>query len=385
MVQLVVDGVVYGLQRYGGVNAMFSAVLPRLASTHNVPIKLLLPRRVLADVPNGPIAHCRRELLPEKTGWSWTLDRWIYGPASGWMNSLVRDFQVGTGRDTVYQSTYFTWTHRRVPQVATVYDLNHELFPELFTDGFGQWLRRQYRRYLARATRIVAISEKTKRDVQTFYGIAGDRIDVAHLAVDRTQFYPEPVEQTPPAGLPPDWIGRYLLYVGGRQDYKNFEVLLDALTMLSACDCPGLVVAGRPWTPAESERISALEISERIRHIPTPGDEELRRLYSASRAFVYPSLHEGFGVPLLEAMACGTPVLAADTEIFREVAGDAALFFEPTSAEALASQALGLTEPTQRNPWIERGHRRLENFSWDRCAAVLYQSYTRALEEGPRG
>ena len=379
MIRLVVDGVVYGFQKFGGINTMFNAILPRLASAHDVSVNLLLPRRVLGEVPGPPVNRGYREIIPEETGISWKFDHWLCGPTSRVVNPLYRNIQLGLGPNTVYQSTYFTWPDRRVAHLATAHDMNHELLPELYRSDWGQWLRKQYREYLQRATRIVAVSAKTKSDIVRFYHIDPERIDVVHHGVDKSFFYPDRERSLSDMNISDGWPGRYLLYVGMRQGYKNFSTLLRALADIPSALCAGVVVAGKEWKTSELAMIRTLGIEDRIHLVDGPTQDQLRRLYSSSLAFVFPSIHEGLGLPLLEAMACGTVVLAADTEVFREVAGDAALYFTPDNSDELAALVAKVNEARERDLLLQRSALRIQNFSWDRCATQMYDCYRRTL------
>lgn len=379
--QIIVDGVIYGFQKHGGINTMFNSVLPRLAHIDKVTVKLLLPRRVLGEVPELPVRKICSEAIPERTGLSWKVDKWLVGPTARQLNKALREFRLGRNQQPIFLSTYFTWPDIRVPQLAIAYDINHELFPDLYQGQWGVWLRQQYREYLQRATRIVAISEKTKKDIVHFYDIAAERIDVVHLAVESEMFFHERDATENATIVPRHWIGNYLLYVGLRSHYKNFPMVLEAIARIPNDLCAGLVVAGKPWKSAELEMIHSLGIEDRVLLVAEPSICQLRRLYSFSLAFVFPSLHEGFGIPLLEAMACQTPVLAADTEVFREIAGDAAFFFPPNAPDELVKIVEYLKCENHRDRLMESGTNRLSKFTWTQCAQGVYDACLRSLHD----
>jgi glycosyltransferase involved in cell wall biosynthesis len=280
----------------------------------------------------------------------------------------------------LYHSTYFSSPPVPLPHVAMVHDLNHELFPHAYTDAWGRWLRARYPAYLRSATRIIAVSNVTKAHAVALYGISPSVIDVVHHAVDPGVFYVDTGEAGSAAlrdrlGIP----GPYLLYVGIRgSSYKNFTTLLHAVARRIPAGLR-LVVAGAPWNDRERSELLGLALDASVRLIEHPDNDTLRQLYSFASAFVYPSLNEGFGIPLLEAMACGTPVIAADTAVFREVAGDAALYFDPRDPDQLTRAIdAGLDEATRREH-IARGFQRLQRYSWDRTAADTYAVYEKAL------
>jgi len=355
-------------------------VMARLARRPGVTVEVLVPRPCSGRLPPLPVQKLRREVVPpEGSGISWRLDQ-QFVPLAKKLNAAVTSLRAWARRRCVFHSTYFTRLPGQVPQVASAYDMNHELYPEMYQSVWGEWLRKQYREYLTTATRIIAISEKTKKDVVHIYGVDPLIVDVVHLAIDRRRFRPErdPGRRRwlrDRAGVDEP----YLLYVGLREAYKNFDGLLKALAQSPLCRQLILAVAGRPWHEKELALVRQLGLEGRVRLIENPSDEELRVLYSFAAAFVYPSRHEGFGIPLLEAMACGTPVLASNNEVFREVGGDAAIYFNPDEpADIARTFEAALDEPT-REDYRQRGFVRLSRYSWDRCADQTYEVYQKAL------
>jgi glycosyltransferase involved in cell wall biosynthesis len=380
---LVVDGIVYGFQRHGGINTYFNEVVSRLARRHDVSVTLLLPHRCEGQLPKMT-AQVFHEPLPTETGWSWKLDQ-IARPVLRRTNELVTKLRLKRTRSrvswpSVFLSTYFTISGDSVPQVAVAYDMNHELFPDRYQDEWGQWLRRQYRDYLQHATRIIAISQKTKSDIMRFYGMPSMMIDIVYPAVNRKIFQPERNNEVLEALR--THIGScrpYLLYVGGRGGYKNFVGLLEGFAQSSAKSKLHLVVAGKPWRETEREQIRRLGLDSLVHLITDPSDQWLRALYSFAAAFIYPSFHEGFGIPLLEAMACGTLVLASDTAVFREVAGDAAVYFQPHDSADLARVLETPLTDSVRAEYISRGFEQAAKYSWKKCAEQTLCVYQKAL------
>lgn len=378
--RVIVDGIVYGRQTHGGINTYFNQVLPRIASRPETIVEVLLPAVCKGGAPGEPVRRLARDLLPTRTGLSWRLDERLQ-PAVERFNMALTAVRAMSKRGVVFQSTYFTSLPCPVRHVAIALDLNHEVFPHLYADDFGRWLRHRYPRYLRDARRIIAISQTTKRHLTEFYGTDPDLVDVVHLATDPSIFYEDRSESALrhlsdqlDIRLP------YLLYVGVHSSaFKNFTTLLEAVVRWTARAPLTLVVAGPPWNHQERELIRALPRDVAVRLVPEPADALLRMLYSFAAAFVYPSMAEGFGIPLLEAMACGTTILASDITVFHEVAGDAAIYFDPRDSGDLVKAIERALDPIVRAEYRARGLRQLGRYSWDRAAAETYRVYEKAL------
>ena len=140
-----------------------------------------------------------------------------------------------------------------------------------------------------------------------------------------------------------------------------------------------LVVAGRPWSLNELVRIRDLDLESKVRLIINPSNKVLRVLYSCAAAFVYPSFNEGFGIPLLEAMACGTLVLASDIDVFHEVAGNAALYFDPFDRDGTSRVLQASLDDGIKRQYASRGLVQVAKYSWDQCAEQTHAVYRKAL------
>jgi glycosyltransferase involved in cell wall biosynthesis len=276
--------------------------------------------------------------------------------------------------------------------VATVHDLGYLFYPEAHT-RLARWYLDWSTRFNARAARrVIADSYATRQDLVRAYGIPEDKIVVA---------YPAGAE-----GLAPvtdadalDKVrsryltgARYFLYVGTLQPRKNLVTLLEAFELfLQAHQPPAevrLVLAGKQGWLAEPIVERAMSLIRQGR-VVLPGyvpQEDLPALLSGALAFVMPSWYEGFGLPVLEAMACGTPVICSHASSLPEVAGDAALLFDPADAAAL-TQALGriYSEPELAEDLRARGLAQAQRFSWQNCARTVLAALQAVAEGSPHG
>jgi glycosyltransferase involved in cell wall biosynthesis len=275
-----------------------------------------------------------------------------------------------------YFDPYFLNLLQNKPFVLTVYDLIHELFPEYFPSSRKFLEARSL--LVQHATRIIAISEHTKKDLMTRYHLPGEKIDVVYLAnalggeTNVTNNVLGKI-QTPE---------RYLLYVGNRALYKNFLFFIESITPLLLQDKNLSIVCagGKEFTQEEKKYFLQWGVMHNMLHIHV-NDTILSSLYKNALAFVYPSLYEGFGIPILEAFACNCPVLISNTSSLPEVAGDACVSFDPKEkASILDAVNLILSNKSLQDELRIKGRERVRSFSWDRTAKEIKQIYKKVLQ-----
>jgi alpha-1,3-rhamnosyl/mannosyltransferase len=261
-----------------------------------------------------------------------------------------------------------------LPVVISVHDLLWLRLPQYFTRPVRAYHRLSLPA-IRRADCVLASSHHTRRDLIELVGVPEERVRVAHLGVD-PRFAPRDPE---PALLRERFgvRGRYVLAVATREPRKNLGTLLRAFERVAArLDDAELVLAGgRGWRSAELER--TLEaVGDRVKVCGFVTDEELAQLYAGAACFAFPSLAEGFGLPVLEAMASGVPVVSGDRTSLPEVVGDAGLLVDPTDEEALADALARLLEDRAlAGDLARRGLERSRAFSWEACAAVTADAY----------
>ena len=294
-----------------------------------------------------------------------------------------------TGPVDVFHSPDFTlppvW---RARAVLTVHDLSFLRVPECFTGALRRYLERVVPRSVRRADHVIADSHSTKRDLVELLGTPAGKVTVIHSGVE-PRFRPI-VDR---AALGPvrqryDLPERFIISVGTLQPRKNFATLVEAFARLKSETGnwkPGarslkLVIAGgRGWLYEEIfARVEALGLQGDVLFPGFVADEDLPALYNLAEAFVLPSLYEGFGLPPLEAMACGTPVVTSNVSSLPEVVGDAGLMVEPADVESLAVAIERVLEDGGlRREMVQRGLARAKEFTWERAARRLLGVYTR--------
>jgi glycosyltransferase involved in cell wall biosynthesis len=269
-----------------------------------------------------------------------------------------------------------------MPRVVTVHDLIYEHFPEAFPGIRTPVLRRLIPRMLRRAQRVINDSEATRRDVVGLYGVDAARADVVHLGPGRPPIRLRDGE----ARVLRDAVGAhapYVLSVATSQPHKNLRRLIEAFARVREHN-PGMrlvLVGGAGQAQAElAEAATAAGVAEAVSFTGWIDDRTLDAVYAGAELFVYPSLCEGFGLPLLEAMERDVPVLSSRATSLPEVGGDAVEYVDATSVDELAG-AIGrlLADPARRAELVALGREQLARFGWRRAALETLASYERAL------
>ncbi len=266
------------------------------------------------------------------------------------------------------------------PAVVTVYDLSFMHYPESFPTLQRRYLQRQTVQACRRARRVITISQSARQDIHRFFGVPLMQIDVITPGVDPL-YRPLPRADVAAFRQERQLPRRFVLHVGTLQPRKNIPTLLEALAQLPLPDVNLVLVGGKGWLYAEIfAQVVALGLQERVHFAGYVPDELLPFWYNAADCLVVPSLYEGFGLPVVEAMACGTPVVVANTSSLPEAAGNAALLFEPRNAAELAERITAvLQDRVLAATMRDAGLAQAQQFSWKRAGAETAVSYHRAL------
>ncbi|GBD07853.1 D-inositol 3-phosphate glycosyltransferase [Candidatus Thermoflexus japonica] len=318
-----------------------------------------------------------RSLAPEAPGIRWVRTTWpTHRPLVRILwEQLALPLLLARGEwDLLHAMAFVAPLAVRLPVVVTVYDLSFVRHPEAFRAWNRIYLRLFTRLTCWRAAGILTISQAAREDLIRLWKLPPERIGVAYPGVD-PRFRPLPEKEVGAFraryGLPDSFV----LYVGTLEPRKNLGVLLEAIARLSP-PVPLILVGGRGWKPAFLSRLRALEQEGRARWIGFVPEAELPLWYNAATLLAYPSRYEGFGMPPLEAMACGTPVIAARASSLPEVVGEAGLLVDPDDVEGWVEGIRTLLrDGALRDMLRARGLARARQFSWEATVKAIVAFY----------
>ncbi len=282
----------------------------------------------------------------------------------------------------LYHSPYYIYPYRnQLPTILTFFDVTPLLYPQ--TVSLKAWVSFRVVASVAlrAASHILTVSEVTRGDLIRYFSVPPGKITVTPLAAD-SSFQPQPAAEIDRVRAKYNLPARFVLYLGVNKPHKNLPALIDAFSQLATQHTPPLIIGGA-WDrryPQSRHRAAQLRLEESVRFIGAVDEADLPSLYSAATVFVFPSLYEGFGLPVLEAMSCGTPVACANTSSLPEIVGQAARLFDPCSvADIRETVAALLADDTLRADLSARGLGRANQFCWQRTAASTLNSYRELL------
>jgi len=279
----------------------------------------------------------------------------------------------------------------RIRAVVTIHDIIHVLYPQFLPSRAAHfYARAMIRRALERADRIITVSYNSKRDLIDYFGVPAGRIEVIYNGVSPL-FHPGvPAEEqrrvAEKFGIP----SPYLFFLGGEKPHKNLQNVLKAFgEARRRRSLPHALVLGGPMPKNRARMealIDALDLKAAVMETGIVQEEDLPGLYAGADAFLYPTLYEGFGLPVIEAMACATPVLTSSTSALQEIAGGFAYLVDPMDVNAIAGGIVLLTTDQRvREDFRELGKKRALDFSWDKAAEKTLEVYAAALRGATAG
>ena len=305
---------------------------------------------------------------------------------AGWMLVGLPRAARRAGVDVLHAPAYTAPFWSAIPVVLTIHDVSYARHPEWYPYRRDLIRRAFYRRSARSATAIITDSTFSSSEIRAAYGVAADRVTVVPLGVEATfaaQDSP-PKEHTVPCELPGGVTLPFVLHVGDLHERRNLAVLLDAVLEArrrsGAPTAMSLVLAGvdRGVGDALCARASAAGAPQAVARLGAVDEAQLLALYRSATALVYPSLYEGFGLPLVEAMACGTPVIASRVASMPEVVGDAGLLLDPHDVTAWADAIMRVASDRTLHDRLRRqGLERAAEFTWERTARLTLDVYRR--------
>jgi glycosyltransferase involved in cell wall biosynthesis len=357
----------------GGMETYARELVPRLAALDGLRLTAFVNREA-AEAADGPWGELvPMQVVPVRAG---NRLEWVRGE-----QLHVPRLAAGAGCDLVHSLASTAPLRGRTPGVTTIHDLNYRKVPDAHFGVRGLGMRVLVPGAARRSRRVLVDATSTREDLVADLGVAAEKIDVVPLGVAAP-----PAPPPGAAALARERFGlgdrTVVLSVSAKRPHKNLARLLRAMAGIHAERRPLLVLPGYP-TPHERELRGLAEelgIADDVLWPAWVSGEELEGLYAAAICLVFPSLYEGFGLPVLEAMARGVPVATSGRASLAEVADDAALLFDPEDVNAIraATERL-LSDDGERKRLAEAGRRRAELFSWERTAELTLASYRRAL------
>ncbi len=330
-------------------------------------------------LPSPPLA----DLPKERTGWNYK----ILKPTRLWTRIAlpIALYSKKRNYDLIFSPTHYIPRFSPVKRIATIFDLAFLHFPQMFNKR-DLWQLKNWTKFSVRnADHIITISNASKKDICSLYNIPKEKVTVAYPGYDKDKFS---AKGGSAFGLKNEGIrekykieGSYIIYIGTIQPRKNLVRLIEAVARIEGLT---LVIVGKTnglgrqgWKFEEIlQAPQKLGIADRVVFTGFVPTEELPLLLSGAEAFVLPSLYEGFGIPVLEAMACGTPVVCSNTSSLPEVCGNAGLLIDPNSLDQI-EQAIRLLvcDKKLRQKKIKEGLQQVKKFSWDRMAKEVLKVF----------
>jgi glycosyltransferase involved in cell wall biosynthesis len=366
----------YGLERPATGIGRYTTEVMRAISAHQPDIELILLTPftdVIAGLEDLPRVRLRgTRLLPAMM---------VLGPAQ--LAITARRHRLDAVHDPVGIAPFFSpgWPSN-VGRVVTIHDMVPFVHPETHARLTNLLFHKYMPRTVQHVDRVITDSESSKRDIERFFAVDPGRISRIYCGIGQ-QFRPQIPETIAEVSRRYDIHSPYILAVGALQARKNMESVIEAYARMRTQHFPHrLVLVGpKAWkSQGIFQRIDQLGLDQHVQLTGFVDDQDLPAIYAGADCFVFPSLYEGFGFPPLEAMACGTPVVASNTSSLPEVIGDGGLMVAPQDVSALATAIIRvLTEPNVARGLRQRGIVQAKRFTWETAAAAhaeLYQAVT---------
>lgn len=364
--KIIYDHQIFWYQKYGGISKYFAELMNSAKKNNLFDFDLSTKFSNNKYIENKSFSSAK-QFFPEV---EFTGKRTLFSPLN-YLNQKNTLKLLNSNKFDLFHPTYFQdyyLNKTKIPFVLTVHDLTMEKFNKYFSKKVV--FRNEKYKLFKKSNRLITVSKKTKHDLIEIYDLNKNNIDVVYHGV--LKFKLEKIDNLPK---------KYILFVGGRGLYKNFDFFVKSISKLLIKDKDlHLICVGEKFSENELKLFNELKISNKLKQISAT-ESELAYLYKNAKLFVFPSLYEGFGLPILEAMQYGCPVALSNASCFPEIAQNSAVYFDPKNKESiLESVSKVLYEEKKRNLLIKRGLKREKDFSWDKCAKETKKVYEKAIK-----
>ena len=371
--KIFLDGTVFSRTRRGGILRTFQELPPRITNIDSSIRFTLYLRRKLKDVElptSAGIEHVyERSIYP---------GRWVFGKYR--VQDDLLDKAYRRNQPDIFHAVYFTRPPTlRTPYVVSVYDMIDEIYAPIQQNSKRWRFVEKKRQCIHAADLILTNSQFTTCDLLKYSSVDEKKIVTIPLGVN-PQYFSVQDENRKKSFLAKHGLAKpFFLYVGARRYNKNFMGLLRAYAKFKCAGDIDLVAVGDDDAFSKEEKtfVHSLAIKGTLRHLNIVHEDELALAYNNALALIFPSFYEGFGLPLVEAMACGTPVLASHASSIPEVAGDAALYFNPYDPDEIRATMEAVLHSDAAGTLKKKGLERAALFSWEDTAKETLKAYRR--------
>ncbi|MDD5597556.1 MAG: glycosyltransferase family 1 protein [Victivallaceae bacterium] len=376
--RILYDHQIFTYQRFGGISRYFAELIKCHSNFADADYILGLRESGNESLINTGLAEKHRIKVPSAP------DNLLKLSCRYLKNSLYTYKLIKENNFDIFHPTFYfpgmARKLRRKPFVITIVDMIPELFPELYSVSglYPKHITRNWingkEELVRNSAAIIAISEKTRNDLVEIYGINPGKVEVIYLGNSLS-----PATGTSPGLKLP---AEYLLFVGGRSGYKNFNRFLNAAAEIMREDreLHMVCIGGGKFSPDEDARIKSHSLAERVKQYNVT-DAELYHVYRNARAFVFPSLYEGFGIPIVEAFVAQCPVILSRASCFPEIAGGAAVYFDPEDENSISGSIRQVIyDPGLRKSMQAGGLERSKKFAWLETARKTIAVYDAVLK-----
>ena len=355
----------FSLQKFGGITKYFCELMKNYTYDNEYKLSVLFSNNQHLKDDFDVFKKFYLPVSTKSTKMAGFCRRKMYDINQIYSSGIIKSNDYDLFHPTYYDPYFFKVLEK--PYIITVHDLISFRFKDKFRN---EHQREKMKLLINNSKRIIAISEHTKTDLIEILNVPVDKIDVIYHGFNKFIQTDQKNDR-----------GRYILFVGARLNYKNFKKLAEAFALLTSSDSDlKLICVGPEFNKEENDYLTKYKIKEKTTSLRV-NEKELNHLYSFALAFIYPTLYEGFGMPILEAFANDCPVCLSNASCLPEIAGDAGNYFDPNDAESIFEtirQIIYNADYSAKK--IEKGKERLKSFSWKKCAEQTIESYRKTLD-----